>query len=269
MNRHRNKLIYDASSGEMRDDKRHMSMIEDYWMPRREGGKGTEITTLPGAANLDSVKDLEYFQRKLYRSLNVPYSRNQGEQKSFNIGRSTEITRDEVKFSKFINRLRNKFSELFYSLLKTQLILKNIITPEDWEDIRHKLFFDYLKDSFFAELKHNEINNDRMNVLGAMQPYIGKYYSNYWIQKNILGFSDEEILEMANQMQEEKELEAELQQQQAELNLQQQQMNPMMQQPQMQQPNNFNKNQKKFGGPPQEQPAAPEPVVPLEKAPRL
>ncbi len=270
MNRHRNKLIYDAATGEMRDDKRHMSMIEDYWMPRREGGKGTEITTLPGAANLDSIKDLEYFQRKLYRSLNVPYSRNQGEQKSFNIGRSTEITRDEVKFSKFINRLRNKFSELFYALLKTQLILKNIIEPEDWEDIRHKLFFDYLKDSFFAELKHNEINNDRMNVLGAMQPYIGKYYSNYWIQKNILGFSDEEILEMAKQMQEEKELEAELQQQQAEFNLQNQQMDPNAQQ-QMQQgpPQNFGKKQRPFGGQPQEQPPAQEPVVPLEKSARL
>lgn len=220
MNRHRNKLIYDASTGEMRDDKRHMSMIEDYWMPRREGGTGTEIKTLTGAQNLGEMEDVKYFQKKLYQSLNVPYSRIQGEQKSFTIGRSTEITRDEIKFAKFINRLRNKFSELFYQLLKTQLLLKNITTEEEWnDDIKHCVFFDFLKDSYFAELKQTEITNERINVLNGIEPYIGRFYSEYWIKKNILGLNDEEMLQMQKEIEEENALKQEEQELQMQQNI--------------------------------------------------
>jgi len=204
MNRHRNKLIYNSDTGEIRDDKRQMSMLEDYWLPRREGGKGTEITTLAGAQNLSELDDVKYFQKKMYKSLNVPLSRLDGENKSFSIGKGTEITRDEIKFGKFVNRLRNKFSELFYNLLKTQLLLKNIVTAEDWEDIRHKIFFDFLKDSYFAEIKQNEVLTEKINTLAAMDPYIGKFYSEYWIKKNVLNFNDEEIEEMEEQMEEEK-----------------------------------------------------------------
>lgn len=209
MNRYRNKLTYNADTGEVRDDRRHMSMLEDFWLPRREGGKGTEITTLQGAQNLSELDDVKYFQKKLYKSLNVPISRMDGEQKSFSIGKSTEIARDEIKFGKLIARLRNKFSELFYSLLKTQLILKNIIEVDDWEKIKHSLFFDYLKDTYFAELKQNEIVNERINVLNSLEPYIGVYYSKAWVRKNVLGMNDTDVEEMQKEIEEEKKEEAE------------------------------------------------------------
>lgn len=202
MNRHRNKMTYDAVTGEMRDDRRFMSMLEDYWMPRKEGGKGTEITTLQGGQNLGKMEDVEYFQKNLYKALDVPYSR-MDEQKSFSIGRSTEITRDEVKFSKFVARIRNKFSELLYEALKTQLILKNILTIEEWNDIRDLIKLDYVKDSYFAEMKQNELMNDRMNVLAGMTPHVGKYYSEDWIKKNILMQNEAEIDEMKQQMDQE------------------------------------------------------------------
>lgn len=221
MNKYRNKLIYDASTGEIRDDRRHMSMLEDYWLPRREGGKGTEITTLQGAQNLSELEDVKYFLKKLYKSLNVPLSRMDGEQKSFTIGKSTEITRDEIKFAKFVNRLRNKFSELFYDTLKTQLILKKILNEREWNRIKDKIFFDFLKDSYFAELKENEVALERANVLNVLQPYVGTYYSQYWIKKNILGLNDTEIEVMQMQIDQEKELnqqkqQIEVQQQQAQ-----------------------------------------------------
>jgi hypothetical protein len=220
MNKYRNKLIYDASTGEIRDDRRHMSMLEDYWLPRREGGKGTEITTLQGAQNLSELEDVKYFLKKLYKSLNVPLSRMDGEQKSFTIGKSTEITRDEIKFAKFVNRLRNKFSELFYNLLKTQLILKKVLNEREWNRIKDKIFFDFLKDSYFAELKENEVALERANVLGQLQSYVGVYYSQYWIKKNILGLNDTEIEIMQMQIDKEKELEKQKQQAEAEVEAQ-------------------------------------------------
>jgi hypothetical protein len=207
MNKYRNKLIYDASTGEIRDDRRHMSMLEDYWLPRREGGKGTEITTLQGAQNLSELEDVKYFQRKLYKSLNVPLSRMDGEQKSFTIGKSTEIQRDEIKFAKFISRLRNKFSELFYNLLKTQLIMKKIMSEKEFNKIRDKMFFDFLKDSYFAELKQNELALERSNVLTQLQPYVGTYFSKYWIQKNVLNMNDTDIELMEAQIEQEKLIE--------------------------------------------------------------
>lgn len=200
MNKYKNRLVYNAETGEVRDEKRILNMMEDFWLPRREGGKGTEITNLPGAQNLGELDDVKYFMKKLYMSLSVPYSRLETEQKSFSIGKSTEITRDEIKFSKFISRLRNKFSELFYNTLKTQLILKKIIKADDWEKIKDKIFFDYLKDTYFTELKENEVILERANVLNIIQPHIGKYYSEYWVMKNILGMNDAEIDEMKKQI---------------------------------------------------------------------
>ena len=166
MNRYRNKLVYDATTGEIRDDRNHMSMLEDFWLPRREGGRGTEITTLPGGSNLGEIDDITYFQRKLYRSLNVPISRLESEQ-GFSLGRSTEITRDELKFAKFVGRLRKRFSNLFNNLLKTQLILKNIITPEDWNDLEDHIQYDYLYDNHFADLKKNELLNEQLGVVAS------------------------------------------------------------------------------------------------------
>lgn len=204
MNRHKNKLTYDSTTGEMQDGRRHMSMLEDYWFPRMNGSRGTEITTLPGGQNLSELEDVKYFQKKLYKSLNVPISRMDSEQKSFSIGKSTEITRDEVKFSKFISRLRNKFSELFYQLLKTQLILKNIMTEEEWDKYKNLIFFDYNKDSYFAELKQNEIMNTRLETLTMMDPYIGRFFSDHYVMKYTLGFNDEEIEDLQSEIEEDK-----------------------------------------------------------------
>lgn len=194
MMRYRNKLVYDANTGEIRDDKKYMSMLEDFWLPRREGGRGTEITTLPGGQNLGEITDIKYFQEKLYRSLNVPSSRIGGEG-GFNLGRSSEILRDEVKFSKFVGRLRKRFSAMFNDMLKTQLILKNIITPEDWETMSEHIQYDFLYDNHFAELKESELLMERLNMVAQAEPYVGKYFSQDYIRRKILRQTDEEIIE--------------------------------------------------------------------------
>jgi len=205
MNRYRNKLVYDATTGEIRDDRNHMSMLEDFWLPRREGGRGTEISTLPGGANLGEIDDIEYFQRKLYRSLNVPISRLEAEN-SFSLGRSTEITRDELKFSKFVQRIRKKFTPLFTDILKTQLILKGVITLEDWEGMKEHIQYDFLMDGHFAELKNAELLNDRIQTLDGIQGYIGTFFSKEWVLKNVLSMNDGEIDEMRKQIQRETEI---------------------------------------------------------------
>jgi hypothetical protein len=202
MSRYRNKLVYDANTGEIKDDKKFMSMLEDFWLPRREGGRGTEITTLPGGQNLGELEDVKYFQKKLYKALNVPSSRLETET-TFNIGRSTEITRDELKFQKFINRLRKQFSELFADILKTQLILKGIITLEDWEEIKNHIQFDYIADNYFNELKQNEMMNERLNLVSAMDPFIGKYFSIEQIRRQILKQTEREFEEIDKQIEKE------------------------------------------------------------------
>ena len=202
MSRYRNKLVYDANTGEIKDDKKFMSMLEDFWLPRREGGRGTEITTLPGGQNLGELTDVEYFQKKLYRSLNVPESRI-GADGGFNLGRSSEILRDELMFSKFVGRLRKRFSGVFLDLLKTQLILKNIVTPQDWNKMAEHIQFDYLYDNHFAELKETELMNERLNLMTQIEPYIGTYYSRDYVKRKILRQTDEEILEMDKEMEEE------------------------------------------------------------------
>ena len=195
MARYKNKIVYDANTGEIKDDRKHMAMLEDFWLPRREGGKGTEITTLPGGENLGQIEDILYFQKKLYKSLNVPVSRLE-ENQSFVLGRSTEISRDEVKFTKFIGRLRKKFSELFMQVLRTQLILKGIITAEDWDKMKEDIVIDFLKDNYFAELKEVEVLRERMNSLQMVDPFVGKYYSQNWVRKNILMQTEEEIADI-------------------------------------------------------------------------
>jgi len=194
MMRYRNKQVYDANTGEIRDDKKYMSMLEDFWLPRREGGRGTEISTLPGGQNLGEITDIEYFKKKLYRSLNVPSSRMDGEG-GFNLGRSSEILRDELKFTKFVGRLRKRFSNMFSDMLKTQLILKNIVTLEDWEKMSEHIQYDFLYDNHFSELKESELMNERLNLLATAEPYVGKYYSQDYIRRHVLRQTDEDILE--------------------------------------------------------------------------
>jgi len=194
MSRYRNKLVYDANTGEVRDDRKFMSMMEDFWLPRREGGRGTEITTLPGGQNLGELTDIEYFQKKLYRALGVPESRIASDG-GFNLGRSSEILRDELKFAKFVGRLRKRFGNLFSNLLKTQLILKNIITPEDWDSLSDHIQYDFLYDNQFAELKESELMNERLGTLATIEPYIGKYFSNHYVRTKVLRQTDQEIEE--------------------------------------------------------------------------
>ena len=194
MMRYRNKLVYDANTGEIRDDKKFMSMMEDFWLPRREGGRGTEITTLPGGQNLGEITDIKYFQDKLYRSLNVPTTRIGGDG-GFNLGRSSEILRDEVKFSKFVGRLRKRFSAMFSDMLKTQLLLKNIITPEDWEIMNEHIQFDFIYDNHFAELKETELLTERINMATLAEPYVGRYYSQDYIRRKILRQTDQDIID--------------------------------------------------------------------------
>jgi len=203
MARYRNKLVYDASTGEIRDDKKHMSMLEDFWLPRREGGRGTEITTLPGGQNLGELKDVEYFKKKLYNSLNLPPSRLTDDNKGFNLGKTTEVLRDELKFTKFIGRLRKRFSELFHDILKTQLILKGVISPEDWDDMKEHIQYDYLFDNHFNELKEIEMMNQRMMSVTQMDPFVGKYFSIEYVRRTILGQKDKEFTEMDKQMRKE------------------------------------------------------------------
>ena len=199
MNRYRNKLVYDASTGEIRDDRNQMSMLEDFWLPRREGGRGTEITTLAGGSNLGEIDDIQYFKKKLFQSLNVPISRLEAEA-GFSLGRSTEITRDELKFTKFVQRLRKKFTPIFTDILKSQLILKGIITLEDWKKLSQHIQYDFLQDGHFAELKKAELLEDRINALGSIESYIGTFFSKEWVQKNVLNFTDAEIEDMQVQM---------------------------------------------------------------------
>lgn len=204
MNSYRNKLVYDANTGEVKDDRKHMSMLEDFWLPRREGGRGTEITTLPGGENLGQIDDIIYFQKKLYKSLNVPVNRLDQESQ-FSLGRSTEISRDEVKFQKFVNRLRKKFSWLFLDLLKMQLVLKGIITEADWRVIREQIVVDYIRDSHFSELKEAEVMRERLGMLTELDQYVGTYFSVEWVRKNVLMQSDEDIDSMKEQMQTERD----------------------------------------------------------------
>ena len=202
MNRYRNKLVYDATTGEIRDDRNHMSMLEDFWLPRREGGRGTEITTLPGGSNLGEIDDITYFQRKLFRSLNVPISRLESES-GFSLGRSTEITRDELKFTKFVQRIRKKFSPLFTDILKTQLLLKGVIAPEDWPEIQEHIQYDFLADGHFAELKDAELLENRLNQLQTVEAYIGTFFSKEYVLKKVLRMNDSEIQEMRDQIKKE------------------------------------------------------------------
>ena len=202
MNRYRNKLVYDASTGEIRDDRNHMSMLEDFWLPRREGGRGTEITTLPGGSNLGEIDDIQYFQKKLYKSLNVPISRMDSES-GFSLGRASEITRDELKFTKFVQRIRKKFTPLFTDILKTQLLLKGVIAPEDWDLMQEHIQYDFLQDGHFAELKDAELLNDRIQTLDSIQSYIGTFFSKEYVLKKVLRMNDAEIAEMNDQIRKE------------------------------------------------------------------
>ena len=202
MARYRNKLVYDASTGEIRDDRNYMSMLEDFWLPSREGGRGTDISTLPGGQNLGETADIEYFRAKLYRSLNVPVSRLEGSQ-GFNLGRSTEITRDELKFTKFVQRLRKKFTELFNDVLRTQLVLKQIINEQDWQSIKETIQYDFIQDGHFAELKDTELLMERLRLADSMRDYVGKYFSVEYIRKNVLKQNEREIEDMNKQIKKE------------------------------------------------------------------
>jgi len=199
MAKYRNKLVYDAKTGEIRDDRKHMSMLEDFWLPRREGGRGTEISTLPGGENLGQIEDIIYFQKRLYRSLNVPLNRLEQEQQ-FSLGRATEISRDELKFQKFIDRLRNRFATFFYDILKKQLIMKNVITEEDWQKWKNEVNLDFTRDNHFSELKEAELLREKIQTLDQITNYVGEYFSKQWVQKNILLFDDDEIERMDSEI---------------------------------------------------------------------
>ena len=206
MVKYKNKMVYDAQTGELRDDRKHMSMLEDFWLPRREGGKGTEITTLPAGQNLGELEDVKYFRQKLLQSLNVPLSRLEPQQGGMiGIGRTSEVTRDEVKFAKFIQRLRNKFSQIFDNALRVQLVLKGICSLEEWEDFKENIYYDYMKDNNFTEMREAELLRERLSVLATVDPYIGRYYSMNWVQKHVLQFTDEDIEQMKKEIDEEEE----------------------------------------------------------------
>ena len=205
MVKYKNKLVYDANTGEVRDDRKFLSMMEDFWLPRREGGKGTEISTLPGGQNLGELEDVKYFEKKLYKSLNVPISRlepNQG----FSIGRVAEVTRDELKFSKFVDRLRNKFSDVFDQALRVQCVLKGICTAEEWDEFKENIYFDFIQDNNFTELKEAELMKERLGLLMQVDPYTGRYYSQAWIQRNVLRMTDDEIKQMQKEIDQEKQM---------------------------------------------------------------
>ncbi len=200
MVKYRNKMVYDSSTGELRDDRKHLSMLEDFWLPRREGGKGTEITTLPPGQNLGELADVQYFQKKLLQSLGVPYSRLDAQQGMVGLGRTTEVTRDELKFAKFITRIRNKFSQIFDHALATQLVLKGICSKEEWQTFREDIYYDYKKDNNFQELKEAELLRERLNMVGMIDPFVGRYYSQEWVKKNVMKLTDEEIEDMQKQI---------------------------------------------------------------------
>ena len=216
MNKFRNKVVYDASTGEVRDNRQHLSLMEDFWMPRREGGKGTEITTLQGGQNLGQIEDVNYFQNKLYQSLNVPLSRLRPDA-NFSLGRTTEITREEIKFDKFVGRLRKKFAGLFRDALRVQLIAKGIIRPDEWDDIAYFIRFDFQRDNHFTEMKNSEIMGARMGLMAQLDPYIGKYYSTAWVRKNVLMQTEEEIKEMDKEMMDDRDSQIEFASHQGEL----------------------------------------------------
>lgn len=199
MVKYRNKLVYDSSTGEIKDDRKHLSMLEDFWLPRREGSKGTEITTLPGGANLGELEDVKYFEKKLYKALGVPLGRLESQQ-GFSLGKSNEITRDELKFTKFVQRLRNKFSTLFDDLLRIQLVLKRVCTEEEWRAFKEEIYYDYLKDNNFTELKESELITNRILLLQYVDPFVGRYYSKEWVRKNVLKQTDEDIAEIDEQI---------------------------------------------------------------------
>ena len=202
MAKYRNKLVYDASTGELKDDRKHMSMLEDFWLPRREGGRGTEISTLPGGDNLGQIDDIVYFQKRLYRALNVPINRLEQEAQ-FSLGRSTEITRDEVKFQKFIDRIRRKFSQVFLGILRKQLIIKGIITDQDWDEWKAEIVDDFVKDNYFSELKEAEILRDRLGTMNEVQQFVGDYFSKEWVMKNVMRLSEEDIAKMKKEIDQE------------------------------------------------------------------
>jgi hypothetical protein len=204
MTKYRNKLVYDSSTGEIKDDRKHLSMLEDFWLARREGSKGTEITTLPGGANLGELEDVKYFEKKLYKALSVPVSRLEPQQ-GFSLGRSSEIGRDELKFAKYISRLRNKFSILFDDLLRVQLVLKKVCTEEEWNDFKEDIWYDFKKDNNFDELKEAELLTNRLTLLQFVDPYVGRYYSKEWVRKNVLQMDEEEIAEIDEQIANEQE----------------------------------------------------------------
>ena len=254
MTKYRNKLVYDSSTGEIRDDRKHMSMLEDFWLPRREGSRGTEITTLPGGQNLGEMEDVKYFEKKLYKALGVPISRlepNQG----FSLGRTTEIQRDELKFAKFISRLRSKFSTLFDDLLRVQLVLKRICTEEEWNEFKENVWYDFLKDNNFDEMKESELLTNRVQILQQIEPFVGRYYSKEWIRRNLLKQSDEDIEEIDAQMEEEAQADAE--------NMEAQGIDPMTGQPQI----DPNDPQQQLGGPPQGQAQLPPPQQQQQEKP--
>jgi hypothetical protein len=202
MARYRNKLVYDANTGQLKDDRKHMSMLEDFWLPRKEGGRGTEISTLPGGENLGQIDDIIYFQKRVYKALNVPQNRMEQEAQ-FSLGRSTEISRDEVNFQKFIDRLRTKFSKMFLDILRKQLLLKNIMTEDDWEEVKYNLFVDYVKDNAFTEMKEAEILRERLTTMDQISQYVGEYFSKEWVMKNVLNMTDEEMEEIKGQIEDE------------------------------------------------------------------
>jgi hypothetical protein len=204
MIQYRNKLVYDASTGEVRDERKHLSMLEDFWLPRREGGKGTEITTLPAGQNLGEMEDVKYFQKKLLNALSVPVSRLEPNDGGLmGVGKTTEVTRDEVKFSKFVQRLRNKFAQIFDHALRTQLVLKGICTSEEWDEFREEIYYDFIKDNNFTEMRDAELLRERVNTATMMEPFIGRYFSATWVKKNVLQMTDEEIEKMDQEMEEE------------------------------------------------------------------
>ena len=205
MVKYRNKLVYDSTTGEIRDDRKHLSMLEDFWLPRREGGKGTEITTLPGGQNLGELEDVKYFEKKLFKALGVPVSRLE-QQTGFSLGRTTEITRDELKFNKFVERLRNKFSTMFDDILRVQLVLKKICSEEEWKEFKEDIWYDFQKDNNFTELKESELLTSRLGLLQLVDPYVGRYYSMEWVRKNVLHIDDDEAQEIQAQMEQEKQL---------------------------------------------------------------
>jgi hypothetical protein len=202
MQKYKNKLVYDANTGEIRDDRRFQTMLEDFWLPRREGGKGTEITTLPSGQNLGEIEDVLYFQKKFYKALNVPISRLEADN-GFSLGRASEITRDELKFGKFIDRLRLRFSHLFDRLLETQLLLKGVCTRAEWKQLKEEISYNFISDSHFTEMKEAELMKERLSMLSEIDAYVGKYYSKNWVKKNVLRLTEEEVKELEKEMQEE------------------------------------------------------------------